>query len=269
MTKFACITLALALCACLLGSAAGANVLTECLNAEVGSLMGQDNICEIDSPYCNWTEQKTRKRCGTCRVGQSMPAYGGSCDCDARTSFCDQQSGLVGGQCTQYTLLDTLCTTDDNCKTTTTRTSIAGTSITVTNERLFCVKGKCKPCQPDVWLSQKGELGVASIVCPGYDATLSNNLARYATESRLPAVEYTCDADGNIVYLQPTVDYNYEFSCGDRSQWPGDCGVSATPSSAPGQSGSPQASAMPDSGAGAMIVGWMAVGVAAVLLLAL
>ena len=208
--------------------------------------MGQDAGCDIDSPYCNYAEGGQSKLCGTCRVRQQLSNYGGNCDCDPRTQYCSQASDQTSGQCVDYTTLNVNCINDDNCQTTVVRALPSGGSVTLTNEKLFCVAGRCKPCQPTEWQAAVGALDNSSITCAGYTAQVSSMLGRYATASRLSAVEYTCTADGDIVLVQPTVDYNYEYPCGDRALWPSQC-VTASPSLAP----SARASAGANSGAAA------------------
>jgi hypothetical protein len=124
------------------------------------------------------------------------------------------------------------------------------TTVTLTNEKLFCVNGVCKPCNPTEWAAQIGTLGVAALTCPGYSESISTNIARYATASRLSGSSYTCTTDGDFVWLNTTVDYNYQYPCGNRALWPGGCGNTPTPSSSPAPDGV-------TSGAASMASGWM------------
>jgi hypothetical protein len=216
------------------------NTGASCANAQIGFTGGQDSICQIDSAYCNYVNV-VYKQCGTCRVMQATPVAGGSCDCDARTSYCSQKSDQGSGQCLSYTMLNQFCTMDSDCQTTVTRSLPSGGSVQLPDEHLFCVNSACKPCNPATWNS-------GNVTCPGYSATLSSSLGRYATTSRLSAVVYTCLSNGDIVFLQDTVDYDYGYPCGNRALWPQNCNPSPSPSLA----ASPSASKLKNSGAGSL-----------------
>lgn len=257
------IALVALLCTVLFVSVQAYNVGTACLNGEVGSIDQQDRVCDLDSPYCIYYSNGFAKRCAECKVlvgNLGEQTRGGSCSCDARVEFCSQSSDATSGLCVPYTTLGAVCTNDVQCQTTTTRVSPQGNPTTVTNQRLFCVNGFCKPCKPSVWATDVGTVGVANVTCPGYDATLSTTLQRYAMRSRLPGSAYTCTSAGDIMWLDggdtATSDYDYGYSCGNRALWPQDCAASPSPSPQP-STGVSQ-SAEPD-GAAALIVQMAAV----------
>ena len=152
---------------------------------------------EYYSPYClktDSTDQGSGGICTSCAIEGSIPGSvtGGSCACDARTQSCNLQ-----GRCVDYTLLGRSCSSDGECR----RSQTAANGRREIVEPLFCVKSMCKPCSPTAWGQYVGEVGVANITCGGFNEALSEKLGRYATESVLPGVSFTCDADGNIVYL--------------------------------------------------------------------
>jgi hypothetical protein len=217
------------LCAAALAS----NIGTSCVNAQIGTLGGQDRACDIDSPYCTY-QAGLDKYCGTCRVMQSLPVAGGSCDCDARTQYCSQASDAGGGQCLDYTMLNKQCLSNDNCKNTAQRIFYSGGYVTLTNERLFCINGFCKPCNYTAWTGWQA--------CAGYDYTLSLNIGRYASQTRLPPWTYTCMPNGDLVVDNTTVDYGYGYPCANQNQYLS-C---VTPSPSPGPiSNSPAGAAVP------------------------
>jgi hypothetical protein len=193
-----------------------------CVNAQIGTLGGQDRMCDIDSPYCNY-QNGPSKRCGECRVMQSLPVAGGSCECDARSQYCSQASDFSGGQCEDYTMLNKQCVSNNDCKNTASRITYSGNYVTLTNERLFCVSGMCKPCDPAAWTPWQA--------CDGYDYTLSLNNGRYATKTRLPPWVYTCMPNGDLVVDNTTVDYNYGYPCTNQNLY-FQC-VTPTPSGTP------------------------------------
>lgn len=212
---------------------------TACVNAQLNIVGQQDLPCDIDSPFCVYgafSGSTPRKQCEYCAVMLGQPTYGGSCNCDPTLYYCEQSNDLSGA-CYPYTRLNQFCSSDATCQTTTTRILPSGSSVTITNEKLFCINNVCKPCNPTEWEAQIGTLGVATLTCAGYNAQISTNIGRYATTTRLSGASYTCMANGDFVWVNATVDYNYQYSCGDRSQWPADCGGNTpTPSVAPNSS---------------------------------
>lgn len=230
--------------ALLFGVALSANLGAICVNAQINLVNQMDTVCEIDSPYCVYNKI-IDKVCASCRVIVSLPSYGGSCECDARTTYCSQ-SDNSGGFCLLYSMLNNPCTNDAQCQSTVVRDLPSGGTVILTEERLFCVNNKCKPCSPTLWNSTVG--AGASLTCAGYSASISSAINRYATATRLSGIEYTCSNDGEIVYLQDVVDYNYQYPCGDRANWPSGC----TPSPSVGPNSSP--SSTPSSAAGLFVV---------------
>lgn len=216
---FKILILLLFLCAAVLAS----NQNAQCNNAQIGSYGGQDRPCDIDSPYCNY-QAGLVKACGTCRVMQSLSVAGGSCDCDARTQYCSQASDQSGGQCVDYTMLNSPCVSNNDCKNTADRITYSGNFVTLTNERLFCINSVCKPCDPAAWTPWQA--------CAGYDYTLSTRMGRYATETRLPPWVYTCMSNGDLVVDNTTVDYGYGYPCANQQLYY-QC-VTSTPSASPG-----------------------------------
>jgi len=187
------------------------------------------------SPYClktDSTDLGSGGICTSCAIEMATPGnlVGGSCACDARTQTCNLQ-----GRCVDYTLLGRSCSSDGECR----RSQTAANGRRQTVEALFCVKSVCKPCSPSAWEQYVGEVGVVNITCGGFNEALSEKLRRYATESVLPGVSFTCDADGNIVYLDfgagvtsPAPDWEYGCEGCDPDNWrPPTPSSSAPPSS--------------------------------------
>ena len=93
---------------------------------------------------------------------------------------------------------------------------------------MFCVNGVCKPCDPVAWAANVGPLGVAKVTCAGYAPTISANIGRYATSTRLSGSSFTCLASGDFQWVDATVDYDYQYPCGSRTNWPTDCTTTTT-----------------------------------------
>jgi len=125
-------------------------------------------------------------------------------------------------------MLDNPCTNDAQCQRSVTRRLQSGTDITVLEEQLFCVNGGCKPCDPVAWAADVGPLGIATVRCDGYAPSISANIGRYATATRLSGSSFTCLATGDFQWVDAVVDYNYQYPCGDRANWPADCTTATT-----------------------------------------
>lgn len=247
---------ALVLC-CLVAATLADNAGAACTNAQLNLVGQQDAMCDLDSPFCVYVTP-TLKQCEYCTVlDGKVSSYGGvaACNCDPTQYYCGQSNlDQNAGACLPYTILNNPCTQDSQCQTTTTtRLASTGNTVTVTQERLFCVNNLCKPCDPVAWAADVGPLGVATVTCAGFDPTVSANLGRYATSTRLAGSSFTCTAAGDFQWVDSAVDYDYQYPCGDRTLWPDGCDndPSPTPSPAPGSSTTPSADS--NSGAGALM----------------
>ena len=193
--------------------------------------------CDVTAPYCVYRgSQQQPNVCAQCQVrGSWIEAGGGSCQCDMRTQYCEQ-GGELAGTCQPLTKLNDVCADDLDCRTTT-RVIVSNfpsiTTETRTNEQLFCVFNRCKPCDPSTWSDFVGQIGVATRQCSGYNAALSDRLGRYATTVSRPNYEYTCTNLGDLVVINATINYNLGYPLGDRSLW------TPSPSSVPGSSSTP------------------------------
>lgn len=177
----------------------------------------QTTGCALDTPYCV-NRQTTLPQCSECRV-DTFTVGGGSCDCPAATHYCSRAVGS-SGLCAPYSLLGRTCTQASDCISSTSVVQADGrTQLTMTNELLYCVAGRCRVCSPTAWQQYVGTPGTAVRTCGGYDAALSNRLMRYATATRNPATSYTCLSNGTVVVLNSTVDFNFGYLGGDRSTW--------------------------------------------------
>lgn len=181
----------------------------------------QDGDCSVETPYCTYRgsnpEQQT---CTKCRIGGFNGGLG-SCNCDPRTHFC-KQGGSNAGSCRPYTKLNDQCSIDKDCQTRinaiTTITPVVQTEDKL-DESLSCVFGRCKPCDPDLWRDHIGDPGTATVTCAGYNAAVSDDLDRYVVETSRPRFEFTCTILGDIEVVNDTIDYNFGFPGGDRSEW--------------------------------------------------
>lgn len=220
---------------------------------------------EYYSPYClktDPTDQGSGGICTSCAIEGSIPGLGtgGSCMCDARTQTCNLQ-----GRCVDYTLLGRSCSSDGECR----RSQTAANGRRDVVEGLFCVKSVCKPCSPDAWDEFVGPVGVANITCGGFNEALSQKLGRYAMESVLPGVSFTCNADGDIVYLDfgsgvssPAPDWEFGCEGCDPDTWQPartiDTSLSSTSSSS-STSGNTTTSATGRFAAVSLIILWIAI----------
>lgn len=197
----------------------------------------QDSGCDVTAPYCTWTPANGPPvgRCTVCRVGQAADP----CLCDRTTSYCEQ-GGPTPGTCQPYTLLDAGCIDDNDCITYTNAIVGGGLPLNVRrvpNEVLTCVIGQCKPCDSDTWPDFYVPLG-ATYTCPGYLATASNALGRYATASSRAGTQIKCQAGGLFTSVNSTINYGYGYN-GDWTAWtpaspsPSRAATAASPSSPP------------------------------------
>lgn len=171
--------------------------------------------CSLVKPLCENTEFG-KNSCLACSTVAPIIGGGGSCQCDASSMYCSQVQATIG-TCVPYTMLNKACTADSQCRTTT--TNLVHTTVAVTNELLFCIQSKCKPCVPSIWtqFNVGGSTGVYT--CPGYSATLSAQYGRYFTSTPMPGFAFSCTAQGDIVIVNASIDFNYQYPGGDRSNW--------------------------------------------------
>jgi len=154
------------------------------------------------------------KQCTTCGVGYSQMAGGGSCYCDASRQYCSRITGQIG-QCAPYSIYNKACQSDTECVTRI--DNLVGSNLI--NEVLFCVNQLCKPCSPAIWAQYK--IGDANGVytCSGYSKYLSDLNRHYTTGWPLPKFMFRCASNGDIVVVNATIDWNYQYPYGDRSSW--------------------------------------------------
>jgi hypothetical protein len=200
-----------------------------------GATLRQDSACDVTAPYCTWTLVGGTPvgRCTVCRIGQANDP----CLCDRATSYCEQGTSAPG-TCQPYTLLGAGCTTDNDCRTTTNAIVAGGLPLqtqSVVNEALSCVLGTCQPCNPTTWADGYGPLNTP-YTCPGYFASASNLLGRYAAVNSRPGTQISCNVAGQVT-VNSTIDYSYGYGA-DWTTWtPASASSSRPPSPSRGASG--------------------------------
>jgi len=185
--------------------------------ALIASASGQ--AC-ADARDCSLYTQKctqvtfSGRRCTVCDPDRSRIAGGGSCFCDASTHYCSSVQGQIG-VCAPYSIYNKACQADSDCLTRVTN----DVHDNWPNEVLYCVNQLCKPCSPALWAQYKNGDANGVYTCAGYNKELSDNVMHYATATSLPKFMFRCAANGDIVVVNSTIDWNYQYPYGDRSSW--------------------------------------------------
>jgi hypothetical protein len=178
--------------------------------------------CPLAQPVCQQFTQSFFA-CAACPPDYARMGGGGSCYCDASQAYCSSAQTTLA-TCRLATIINAPCTVDGDCVTHASNTLHAN----AVDQSMYCIGGKCKPCNPATW--SKYQIGGPSLryTCPGYDPVLSNQYNRYMTGSPMPGFTFTCTSAGDILVLNSTIDFNYGYPGGDRSKWTPTSAVVAT-----------------------------------------
>lgn len=87
------------------------------------------------------------------------------------------------------------------------------------DQSLFCINQLCKPCSPALWTQYNTGGATGVYTCAGYSKVVSDMLGRYATSTPMPAFSFRCASNGDIIVVNSTIDWNYQYPYGDRSTW--------------------------------------------------
>lgn len=174
----------------------------------------RDANCPVDSetPYCAQYGLRMYA-CFACYPGSTIYG-GGSCMCNANTSYCESDEAGYGN-CKLYTILDKACSSDSDCKTT-------GNTIVQSNvpaQTLYCVNNKCKPCSPTLWAQNTNGAVAGVYTCAGFSSAGSDAAGTYKTNTGKPGTSFGCAADGSIIMINDVVNYDYQFPGGSRNNW--------------------------------------------------
>lgn len=185
-----------------------------CLGAATDdSVDSQTSLCPTSDPYCVKFSSQSTTNGGFCSECATQSMFGG-CSCDSATSYCTMENSQAG-RCIAYTKLNFPCFVDGDCQR-----QILNAYLQQTVEQpLLCVNSRCKPCKPSNWAQYTAHSRLTEFLCEGYDAALSNQLGRYATKTMRPGTRFTCDSNGNIVYLNSTVNFAFGYPSGDPANW--------------------------------------------------
>jgi hypothetical protein len=179
--------------------------------APTACVTGRD--CTPDMPICTEVAFNV-KQCTKCNTVTSRIAGGGSCYCDPSTSHCSILDGQVG-KCAPSSIYNKPCSVDNDCV-------VHATTTLYTNwieEVMYCVNQLCKPCSPALWATYNNGAVNGTITCMGYSSVLSNNYGHYTTAYPLPKFTFRCGANGDIVVVNSTLDFAYQYPYGDPSTW--------------------------------------------------
>jgi len=164
-----------------------------------------DGTCTLQQPYCTQYTFGTYY-CTPCNIISSTLVGGGSCQCNPATSYCSVDTVSIG-VCVPYTIYGQACTKNSDCQTT--GSNVVNTGLI--EQIMYCVNFQCKPCSPALWKQYAiANMPNYTYTCPGYSATLTNSLGRYATVTPMSAFTFQCLATGDIAVINATVDYNYQ-----------------------------------------------------------
>ena len=179
----------------------------------------QNEDCPFDKPYCRLVGDADSAG-GFCLPCDPSHDGWAPCSCDPATSYCGRQT-VLAGSCEPYTILDRACSKDDDCVTYVDSVVAIEPEVvieSVVDQRLYCVNDVCKPVTAKQWKKTYGDIG-ETYTCPGYDERASNELGRYAVATMRPGTSFTLTDEGDVQVIDSTIDYNYGFPGGDRSQW--------------------------------------------------